>query len=183
MNSTTRQKNLSTRRPVHRGPVVDLGIETVDLPGGGRVDLEVVRHPGGAAAVAVDRDGQVCLVRQFRHAAGGWIWEVRAGKRDPGEGPDATARRELEEEAGVRAARWDPLGAVLPTPGFCDEVVHLYLARDLQRVPVRHGAHERIEVHWVPFPDAVDRAASGALQDAKTVVALLRAARVLGGAG
>ncbi len=179
MNSTTRQKNLSTRRPVYRGPVVDLGIETVDLPGGGRVDLEVVRHPGGAAAVAVDRSGRVCLVRQFRHAAGGWIWEVPAGKLDPGEAPDATARRELEEEAGVRAARWDGLGQVLPTPGFCDEVVHLFLARDLEGVPTRHGPHERIEVHWVGFGEAVDRAASGGLRDAKTVVALLRAERFL----
>lgn len=163
--------------------MVDLGIERVALPDGRSLDLEVVRHPGGAAAVAVDDAGRVCLVRQFRHAAGGWVWEVPAGKRDGDEAPEVTARRELDEEAGVRAGRWQPLGAILPTPGFCDERVHLFLARDLVRTEVRHGAHERIEVHWVPLGDAVARAEAGAIEDAKTVVALLRAARVLGGAG
>ncbi len=183
MNSSRAPKNVSTRRTVHRGRVVDLGIEGVELPDGGRLFLEVVRHPGGAAAVALDEGGRVCLLRQFRHAAGGWLWELPAGKLDPGEDPLATARRELAEEAGVDAARWEALGSILPTPGFCDEEVHLFLARDLRPVPTAHGAHERIEIHWVAFDEAVAQAAAGAIRDAKTAVGLLRAAwRARGGA-
>ena len=162
---------------------MDLGIEAVTLPDGSALDLEVVRHPGGAAAVAVDDAGRVCLLRQYRHAAGGWLWEAPAGKLEPGEGPLVTARRELEEEAGLRARRWEPLGSILTTPGFCDECIHLFLARDLETVLAHPGAHEVIEVHWLPFADAVDRARSGELTDAKTVVALLRAAVLLCGQG
>ncbi len=168
---------MSTRRtPVHRGRVVDLGIEEAELPNGRTATLEVVRHPGGAAVAAVDAAGRVCLVRQWRHAAGGWIWELPAGKLDPGEDPADTARRELEEEAGVRAGTWEPLGSIWSTPGFCDEVIHLYLARELDPVPTQHEVHEVIEVHWVPWADALARARSGELRDAKTVIGLYRAA-------
>lgn len=162
---------------------MDLGIETVHLPDGRTVDLEVIRHPGGAAAVAVDGQGRVCLIRQYRHAAGGWIWEVPAGKLDPGEEPFTTAERELVEEAGLTAGRWTDLGSIFSTPGFCDEVLYLYLARDLAEVPRQLDEHELIEVHWVPLADAVARALSGELRDAKTVVALLRAREVLEGPG
>lgn len=139
------------------------------------MELEVVRHPGGAAVVALDGDGRVCLLRQFRHAAGGWIWEIPAGKLDPGEAPLTTAQRELVEEAGVRGARWESLGSIFSTPGFCDEVLHLFLARDLTAASQALGEHELIEVHWLALDDAVRQALSGELRDAKTVVALLRA--------
>ncbi len=159
---------------------MDLGLEEVALPGGRSLTLEVVRHPGGAAAAAVDEAGRVCLLRQYRHAAGGWLWEIPAGKLDPGEPPLATARRELEEEAGVRAGSWEPLGSLVTAPGFCDEVIHLFLARDLEPVPARPEAHEVLEVHWVGFAEAVARAARGEIRDAKTVAALFRAREVLG---
>jgi len=152
----------------------------VELPGGRALELEVVRHPGGAAAVAVDSAGRVCLLRQYRHAGGGWLWEVPAGKRDPGEEPLATVQRELAEEAGVRAIRWTPLGSILTTPGFCDERIHLYLARELDRVPAMPGEHELLEVHWVELPEALEWARNGQIEDAKTLVALFRAAALLG---
>ncbi len=168
------------RTPVYQGKVVDLGIETAHLPDGRSFPLEIVRHPGGAATVAVDRDGRVWLLRQYRHAAGGWLWEIPAGKIDPGEAPEATARRELAEEAGVAADRWISLGSIHTTPGFCDEVIHLYLARELHAVAPRPEPHESIEAHRIPLAEAMEWARSGHISDAKTLVALFRAAPWVG---
>jgi ADP-ribose pyrophosphatase len=99
------------------GKIIDVYLETVKLPNGRITELEIVRHPGGAAAVALDARGRVCLLRQYRHVAGGWLWELPAGKIDSKEDPLLTARRELEEEAGIRAGRWDSLGDLLSSPG------------------------------------------------------------------
>ncbi len=167
------------RRRVYSGRVLNVDVEVALLPNGVHTDLEIVRHPGGAAILACADDGRVCLIRQYRHAFGDWLCEAPAGRLDPGERPEVTARRELEEEAGLRAARWTPLGRMLATPGFCDEVVHLYLARDLTPVPVRTEFDELIEVQWLPLAEAVARATDGRITDGKTVVALLRAAALL----
>jgi 8-oxo-dGTP pyrophosphatase MutT (NUDIX family) len=164
---------------MYHGRVVDLDVETVILPNGAEAELEIVRHPGGAAAVAVDDRGRVCLLRQFRYAAGGWLWELPAGKLDPGETPEVTVARELEEEAGLRAARWLSLGRVVSSPGVFTEVVHLFLARDLSAVPSSNEAHELIEVHWLPFKEAVARVHAGDFVDGKTVIGLLRAQHVM----
>lgn len=166
---------MTGRRRIHRGRVVDLGIETVQRPDGRTLELEVVRHPGGAAVVALDARRNVCLVRQYRHAAGGWLWELPAGKIEPDEPPLATARRELAEEAGLRARHWRALGSVLSTPGFCDEVIHLYLARGLTTVATDHQEDELMEVHWLSYPEALRQALDGRLRDAKTIIGLLRA--------
>ncbi len=167
------------RKTLHHGRLVDLGIEPVTLPNGERLELEVVRHPGGAAVVALDANGHVCLLRQYRHAGGGWLWELPAGKLEAREAPAQTAARELAEEAGVTARDWTPLGDCLTTPGFCDEVIHLYLARDLASTATRHEAHEAIEVHWIDFGLALAWAADGTLRDAKTLIGLWRAREVL----
>jgi ADP-ribose pyrophosphatase len=140
------------------------------------MDLEIVRHPGGAAAVALDADGQVCLLRQYRHVAGGWIWELPAGKLDDGEAPRSAAERELAEEAGVAAERWEDLGSELSSPGIFSEVIHLYLARDLRPVEPNTEEHEVLEVHWIPMAQALEWAQTGEIRDAKTVVGLFRAA-------
>ena len=160
---------------MYRGRVVDLGVEEAVLPDGRPQSLEVVRHPGGAAAAAVDAGGRVCLLRQYRHAAGGWLWEVPAGKLDSGEEPLAAARRELREEAGVTAGAWRSLGEVVTAPGFCDEVIHLFLATDLAIAPATPELHEVLEVHWLALDDALRRALKGEIRDAKTVSALFRA--------
>jgi ADP-ribose pyrophosphatase len=162
-------------RLVFRGRIIDVLVEPAIYPNGRRVDVEIVRHPGGAAVVAIDTEAQVCLLRQYRHAFRDWLWELPAGRIDRGEQPVATARRELAEETGVRAADWSSLGTVMPTPGFCNEVVHLFLARDLTRAPAALEADELLEVHWVEFDTAVARALSGEWSDSKTVIALLRA--------
>lgn len=171
------------RRRVYAGRVLDVDLEDAVLPNGVHTRLEIVRHPGGAAVVALDDAGRVCLLRQYRHAFGNWLCEAPAGRIDAGEAPAATAARELEEEAGLRAVRWTALGRMLATPGFCDEVVHLFLARDLTAVPARTEADELLEVRWLPFADAVAQAADGRIADGKTVVALLRAADLLARGG
>ena len=168
------------RQVLYRGNVVDLGLETLLLPNGEPHTLEVVRHPGGAAVLAIDAQGRVCLLRQYRHAAGAWLWELPAGKRDVAEDPLRTAQRELEEEAGLRAALWQVLGSSFMTPGFCDEVIHFYLAEGLTPVPPRPERHELLERHWLPWPQVLAWSRDGTLRDAKSLVAIHLAAPRLG---
>jgi 8-oxo-dGTP pyrophosphatase MutT (NUDIX family) len=167
-------------RNVFTGRVLRLNLETVTLPNGSVAELEIAHHPGGAAVVAVDAAGRVCLLRQFRHAAGGWLTELPAGKLDGGEPPLACAQRELAEEAGVVARQWDKLGEVYSSPGVLTEVIHLFLARDLAASDARPEEHEVFEVEWLPVPEAVALAASGRLRDAKSVIGLLWARERLG---
>lgn len=168
-----------THRNIYRGKIIELDVEQVELPNGRRAELEIVRHPGGAAVVALDGQGRVCLLRQYRHAVGDWLWELPAGKIDAGEGPDVTACRELQEEAGVRAGHWTPLGRIVSSPGVFTEIVYLYLARDLEPVSVACEDHEVFEVHWFPFEAALQWARDGTLLDGKSVIALLRAGYTL----
>lgn len=168
-----------TTRPIFDGRVISVGIETLTLPNGMQLDLEIVRHPGGAAVVAINARQQVCLLRQYRHAGGGWIWELPAGKLEPDESAATTAARELAEEAGLMADSWVKLGRILVTPGFCDEVIHLFLARELTTVPTRPEAHELIEVHWVPFSEALARVYDGDIVDGKTMLGLTLAEKFI----
>ena len=162
-------------RTIHAGKVVNLAVESLVLPNGELLQLEVIHHPGGAATVALNKQDDVCLLRQYRHAAGGWLWELPAGKLERQEPPASTAARELEEEAGLQAADWIKLGEVFTTPGFCDEIIHLYLARDLTEVPSHHGKHELIEVHWLPLSVAIAQVHNGTIRDAKTMLGLMLA--------
>ena len=166
----------TTREVRYQGTIVDLGVETVSLPNGHIIRLEVVRHPGGSAVVALDEQKNVCLLKQYRHAAGGWLWELPAGKLEPEESAGLTARRELAEEAGVEGKIWQSLGSFLTTPGFCDERIHLFLARQLIRVQEQPEKHEVIEIHWIPFHTALQQVYTGQIYDAKTMLGLLLAA-------
>jgi 8-oxo-dGTP pyrophosphatase MutT (NUDIX family) len=160
---------------VFQGRVITVNVEQVLLPTGEIARYEIVHHPGGAAIAAVDDEHRVCLLHQYRPAAGGWVWELPAGRLEPGEPPAETARRELVEEAGCQAARWDGMGSILSSPGVFAETIHLFLARNLRPVPSHHERHEVIEVHWVPLLDAVHQALSGEIRDGKTIAGLLRA--------
>jgi 8-oxo-dGTP pyrophosphatase MutT (NUDIX family) len=166
-------------RTVFRGRVITVNVETVRLPNGHVAELEIIHHPGGAAIVAIDDSRRVCLIRQYRHAAGGWIWELPAGKLEPREPPLETARRELSEEAGTSAQNWQSLGIYVSSPGVFTEIVHLYLAQGLDFVKMAHEAAELIEVHWVDLEDACTRALHGDINDGKTALGLLRARSVL----
>jgi 8-oxo-dGTP pyrophosphatase MutT (NUDIX family) len=158
------------------GRVVHVDVEDVTLPNGHVSTYEFVRHPGGSAVVALDEQRRVCLLRQWRPAVGEWVWELPAGKRDDGEDPAETARRELAEEAGRVAARWTDLGSHFPSPGVFCEVLHLYLAEGLSETPSALEPGEVLEVHWVPLAVACAQALEGPLRDAKTIIGLLRAA-------
>jgi 8-oxo-dGTP pyrophosphatase MutT (NUDIX family) len=167
------------QRTVFRGRVITVNVETVRLPNGVIADLEITHHPGGAAVVAIDTQDRVCLLHHFRHAASGWVWELPAGKLDPGESPLSTAQRELVEEAGVSALEWQSLGIVLSSPGVFTEVVHLVLARELEERTATPEASEVFESRWVPLAEALARALDGDITDAKTVIGLCRAANRL----
>ena len=167
---------LIDRREIYGGRVIQVSVDEVRLPNGREIPLEIVRHPGGAAVVAIDASQRICLLRQFRHAAGGYIYELPAGKLEPQEPAEATARRELVEEAGVSAASWQSLGAYLSSPGCFTEVIHLYLARDLTAVAGAPEPDEVFQVEWWPLSRAVEQALNGELTDAKTIIGILRAA-------
>ena len=162
-----------------RGRIISLTQEMVRLPNGHETELEIIHHPGGAAVVALDQADQVCLLRQYRYATGGWLWELPAGKIDDEEPPAQTARRELEEEAGREAADWRELGCMHSSPGIFTEVVYLYLARDLTPVALGHEQEEVIEVHWLPLTQALDWCRDGTISDAKTLIGLFRAQALL----
>ena len=169
----------NTQRTIFTGKVIRLSVDNVRLPNGAAAELEIIHHPGGAAVVALNDAGQVCLLRQYRHAAGGWLWELPAGKLDSGEAPLTTAKRELEEEAGMRAQDWQALGKIVSSPAVFTEVIHLFLARALTAVPPQTEEQEVIEVHWLAWPQAWRMAQAGEIQDAKTLAGLLRAQRLI----
>lgn len=159
---------------IHKGRILNLRRAVVALPGGGETTLELMDHPGASAIVAVE-DDEVVLIRQYRHAAEGYLWEVPAGTLEPGESPDACARRELVEEAGVSAERFEHLGFIYTAPGFVNERIHIYLAEGLTPTDTNRDADEVItEVKRVPLPEAVRMIERGEIVDAKTTVGLLR---------
>jgi ADP-ribose pyrophosphatase len=166
-------------RVVYRGRSLTVCVEEVVLPNGRRVELDIVRHPGAAAVVPFVSERDVLLIHQFRHAAGGMIWEVPAGKLD-GDSPEVCARKELEEEAGRRAGRVERLGSIWTTPGFTDEVIHLFAAFELEEVPMRPEPDEVIRVVEMPLARALRMIWDGELRDAKSALALIHAARRLG---
>jgi 8-oxo-dGTP pyrophosphatase MutT (NUDIX family) len=172
---------------VYEGRVIRLVRDTVTMPGGGDSVREVVRHPGAVAVVALDDEGRVVLLRQYRHPVGSYLWELPAGLRDEdGEPPLETARRELAEEVRLAAARWSLLTSHYSSPGFCDEQVLIYLAEELSDVDLPDGftaEHEELDmtVERVPLDDAVQRVFDGDIRNVSAVVGLLAAAQLRAG--
>ncbi len=163
------------RRWPYQGKVVKLAVDTVEAPNGNRFDLEVIHHPGAAAIVPLDANGEVLLVRQYRHATGEWLLEVPAGKLDSGEEPRACAARELVEEVGFAAGELVDLGFIWTTPGFTNEKIWLFLARDLVPAVQDLQEDELLTVERWPLDVAVEMALGGDIRDAKSVCALVRA--------
>ncbi len=168
-------------RQIYKGRIVDLRVERVTLPNGTTVDLELMHHAGASAVVAVDDAEQVVLIRQYRHAAGGYVWELPAGVLEAGEPPEHCAGRELREETGVVAERLERLSSIFTTPGFCNERIHLYLGRGLTREAHAHDADEVIaEIRWLPLREALHMVRQGEVVDGKTIAGLYLAAAALG---
>lgn len=160
-------------RELYRGQVVHLFVETAVLPNGNQVKLEIVRHPGAAAVVPLLDNGDVVLVHQYRHAAGGYLYEIPAGKLSPGESPEACAHREVEEETGFRIGALHPMTTIYTAPGFCDEQIHIYLARGLTRGRQQLDEHEALNVVVMPFSEAIRKIQDRTIRDAKSIVGLL----------
>ncbi|WP_455375969.1 NUDIX hydrolase [Kaarinaea lacus] len=165
---------------VFEGKIVRVYRRTIKLPNDYLLDLEVVEHPGGAAIVAINDQREICLIKQYRAVFDEWFWELPAGKRDNEEPPLNTAKRELLEEAGVEARKWLELGSMASSPGVFTERVYLYLASDL-RLGVPEFADDEVisERQWVSLDQACQWAYDGKINDAKSVIAILRAAHAL----
>jgi ADP-ribose pyrophosphatase len=159
-------------KQIYIGIVINVNVDTITLPNGLTVDLEVVRHPGAAAVVPLKDDGTVILIRQFRHAAGGFIYEIPAGKLHSGEDPTVCAARELEEEVGYRADRFELLSSIFTAPGFTDEVIHIYKATELTVGRQHLDRDEVLEVIEMPLSEAIRMIEAGAIRDAKSIVGL-----------
>ena len=168
---------LATRR-VYSGRVLNLDVDSVRYPDGSTGELEIIRHPGAAAVIpfASDPTGpdpSILLLHQYRYAAGGKLWEIPAGRLDPGESPEACAQRELREETGVTAGRLERLTTIWTTPGFTDEAIHLYWAGDLTAGSAAREPDEFIEVVPRPLSSVLSGIRDGEIRDGKTVVAIL----------
>lgn len=157
---------------IYKGRIVTLNVDTVDLPNGATVNLEIIRHPGAAAVVPIKDDGTVVLIRQFRYAAGGFIYEIPAGTLHDGEDPLACAARELEEEIGYRATSFEHLTSILPAPGYTDEVIHIYKATGLTKGEQNLDHDEVLEIEEMPMEKAIAQIRQGAIRDSKTIVGL-----------
>jgi len=173
------EKKLS-RRDIYQGRIITLHCDTVQLPNGKEGVREIVDHPGGVGILALDDLGRAALVRQYRYAFSAALWEIPAGKREKGEDPFTTAQRELCEEVGATAKEWTPLGEVIASPGCYGETLWLYMARDLTLGETHFDEDEFLELQWMPLEELVRRCMAGDIRDAKTLIAALKAERLMG---
>lgn len=167
------------RKVVYRGRVISLSVDTVRYQSGNCVQLDVVLHNGGAAVVALTEDLQVALVRQYRHPVAQSLLELPAGRLEEADTPLDGAKRELAEETGLAASDWKLLVKAYPAPGYCQELLHIYLARHLVEVEAQPDCDEEIEVEYLPLDRAVEMCYSGEITDAKTIIGLLSTERLL----
>lgn len=146
----------------------------VQLENGRTAEREIIRHPGGVGIVAVDENGRLLMVRQYRSGMGCEALEIPAGKRDPGETPEQCGRRELEEECGLIAGGLELLATLYPTPAYCDEKIWIFTAKDLTPGHTHPDEDEFITAEWVPLAEAERMVLAGKIEDAKTQIAILK---------
>lgn len=168
------------REDKFRGRILDVHVDTVSLPNGKTALRETADHPGGVAVVAIDSEGMLLTVKQYRYAFSRVMEEIPAGKLEKGEDPYAAALRELKEETGAAAERLISLGSIVPSPGCYGETLYLYLADQLRFGEAEPDEDEFLSLCRTPFRDAIAKVMSGELDDAKTVVGILKAKELLG---
>lgn len=179
----SKARKISSSR-VYTGRVISLDVDTVRFPNGIEGELEMIRHSGASAVVPLleepGGETNVILIRQYRYAAEGYVYEVPAGRLDKSETPEDCAHRELKEETGYTAAVMTPLTTIFTTPGFTDERIHLFLARGLSSGESHLESDEILDLHTVPMSEALEMIRSGAICDGKTISALLFVAQFEG---
>lgn len=160
------------KQPIYKGKILELSVETVRLPNGATADVEIIAHPGAAAVVPFKDDRTVIMIRQYRHAVGGVIYEIPAGTLQPGEDPRDCARREVEEEIGYKVGTLEPLVSLLTTPGFTNEIIHMFCGKELTPGTQNLGADEVLEIIELPLARAMTLIKDGTINDAKTIIGL-----------
>ena len=165
---------------IYAGKILHVHVDRVELPNGHTTSREIVDHPGGVGILALDGAGNILTVTQYRYAYHKTLLEIPAGKLERGEDPYQAALRELREETGATTEELTPLGEIYPTPGYCNEIIRLYLARDLSWGEMDLDDDEFLNVGRVPFGEMVERVLSGEIADAKTCIAVLKAKALLG---
>jgi ADP-ribose pyrophosphatase len=168
-------------KELYRGRIFTLNRDTVRLPDGTTAEMDICRHPGASAVVPFLSDPlgdepQILMIRQYRYAAGGYIYEIPAGRLDAGESPETCAARELKEETGCTAEKFEPLTSILTTPGFTDEVIHLFMATGLTHGEPNREADEFVDLVIMRLSEALERISTGEIVDSKTAIALMFAA-------
>lgn len=165
---------VKSSRHVYAGRVFDLRVDEIVLADGVETQREVIRHPGAVAMIAVDDEGKVLLVSQYRHPAGKRLLEIPAGTLDDGEAPQAAVERELQEEVGYRPGRSEEIGAFYVAPGYCDEFIRVYVCRDLEPSKLDGDEDEDIEIERLTPQEALAAIDDGRINDAKSIIGLLR---------
>ncbi|WP_051184641.1 NUDIX domain-containing protein [Desulfatiglans anilini] len=173
MNREDRPVTVTSHEEIYRCRVFRLEREQVVLGNGTEVSLDIIRHPGASAILPLTSDGRLLMLRQYRHAVGGFIWEIPAGTLNPGEDPLACAHRELAEETGFSARSMEKIGEITPLPGYSDERIHLYVAADLTPAEQRLDEDEWLHVEALPIGRVMEMVREGAIQDGKTLCSLL----------
>lgn len=174
------EKAVSTEY-IFRGKIINLRLDSVKLPNGRPAEREIVEHPGGVAVVAVTENDEIIMVRQYRRAADEVLYEIPAGKLNWGEDHYSCGVRELEEETGYLAGKFEYLGGFYPTPGFCNEVIHIYLATDLTKGDSNPDEDEFLEICLEKRESLVQKIMAGEIKDSKTVIGILMASRKTAG--
>lgn len=170
------EKTVSSKE-IFKGKIVTLKVDQVEMPGGKLATRELVKHPGGVGVVALTDENEVILVKQYRKPIEKAIFEIPAGKLDPGEEHRVCGIRELEEETGLKAGKFEYLGFIYPSPGFTDEVTHMYLATELYQGEMHPDPDEYLDIVRMPIEQVVEMILDNEISDAKTVAGILKTVR------
>lgn len=167
------------KKYAYKGRIISLRCDTALLPNGNTATREVIEHPGGVGVIALTEKSEILMVKQYRYPYSEVTLEIPAGKRDKGEDVETTGRRELQEETGATAKTYISIGELYPTPGYCDEIIWLFAAKDLSFAESQPDEDEFLECERVPLEKAVEMVMTGEIKDAKTVIAILKLKNLL----